>query len=106
IAANDPVSRRVRTDAVEVTDARAVVVRRTACVFEPAILDDATVDTDAGVDIGGVGFDELRTGIQEPDAINAWRVHATIENDFVVPGVADGEVSNRGVRAIGPDAKR
>jgi len=57
------VFRPVRADAVEVTHTRAAIVRRTAGVFKPAILGGAMVHTKAGVDIRGIGFDELRTGI-------------------------------------------
>src|SRR3989442_13681961 len=93
-------------DAVEVADAGAVVGGRTARVLEPAVLDEAVVDADPVGYARRIGFDELRAGVNQPDAINVRRLRARIENDFVVPGVADRQVSDGRVGAVGPDAER
>src|SRR2546427_2978417 len=76
-----------------------------AGVLEPAILDDTVVDSEARIDIGGIGFDELRAGVQEPDAVDMRGLRARIKDYFVVVGVADGEMGDRRVAAVGPDAK-
>ena len=89
VAANDPVLRRVGANPVEIADPRAVVARRAAGVFEPAILDDPIVDADAGVHVRGIGFDKLRAGIEQSDAIDARRLGARVKNDFVVVSIAD-----------------
>ena len=46
----------------------------------------------------------MRTGIDEPDAINARGLGRGIEDDRIVVGLADGEVGDGRVRAVGPDA--
>jgi len=52
----------MRADAIKVAHSRAVVARRTASVFKPAYSTDPIIDADAGIDIRGVRFDELRPG--------------------------------------------
>src|SRR5262245_43618106 len=92
IAPNDPVLRRMSTDAVEVADAGAMVAGRAARVLEPAIFDRAAVDPDAVGDIGRIGFDELRARVEQSDAVNQRGLSARVEDNLVVPGVSDSQV--------------
>src|SRR2546427_9424803 len=47
--------------------------------------------------IGGIGFDELRAGIQQLDAVHMRRLRPGIEDNRVVVGIADRQVRDGGV---------
>src|SRR5436190_12403104 len=94
VGANDPIMGRVSADAVEVANSGPVVARRASRVFKPAVFDNPVVYSQSGVDIGGVGFNELRSRIQEAHAINVRRLSSRVENYLVIISVPDGEVRN------------
>ena len=75
----------------------------TARVLKPAILDNPVIDAETGVNIRRVGLNELRTRVEQPDAIHERGLGAGIENDFIIPGVPDRQVGDSGVGAVGPD---
>ena len=79
ICAHDPVFGRVGADAVEVASAGAAV------------------------DVGGIGFDELGTGVDQADAIDVRGLRAGVENNWVIVGFPNGEVSDGGVCSVEAD---
>src|SRR5579859_5988336 len=106
IAADDPVLGCVSADAIEIAHPRPMVARVAAGILEPTIFDAAIVDPDSIRDVGRVGLYELRPGIEKPYTINQRRLGARIENDFIVPSVADCQVSNGSIRPVRPNTKR
>src|SRR5262252_6528046 len=106
IVSYDPVVNSMGTYAVGIANACAMVGSRRACrVFHPRIFNHSVLDAYAVCRISWIGFDELRSCIQQLDAVNMRRLRTRIEDNSVIIGIADRQVCDGGVECIAPDAK-
>src|SRR5215510_7189484 len=104
IVSYDPVVNGMGTYAVGIANSCAMIGSRRACrIFHPRIFNYSVLDADAGRRIGWIGFDELRSCIQQLDAVYMWGLRTRIEDNSVIISIADRQVSDSGVERIAPD---